>query len=427
MTTSTKTAAKTTSANKTAETKTNVETKQPVAKTTAVKAPAKTTAAKTAETKQPVAKTTEQKVVETKQPEQNVQTNVENENENSEKQAVTVTIEKGQLYGKPFSGTYELVNTSFERKVRPHNAHRGDGKVVIIDENGEQKAVWVFKNDIKINGEYVAPYARFKRENPIHSAPLHAPETVEEMKERITKRFNVMNLMTKGLIQGSIRSLIISGAPGIGKTYTLDKELQRANDAGEIEYTSINGKISGIGLYARLWETREKGSILLLDDVDVFSSEDVLNLLKAALDSGEKRKVCWSTASSYLEEKEIPKEFDYEGTIVFITNTDVDREVKRGTKIAPHLDALVSRSVYLDLGVHSNSEIMVRVEEVIRNTTMLQNVGLNADDTLEVLEWMKENVKRLRNVSLRTALYIASFILTDRENWKEIAEVTQFV
>lgn len=352
---------------------------------------------------------------------------VTNETTDENKTVATVTIEKGQLYGKPFSGTYELVNASFERKVRPHNAHRGDGKVIIIDENGEQKAVWVFKNDIKINGEYVSPAARFKQQNPVHVSALHAPESVEDMKLRISKRFNVMDLMTKGLIKGSIRSLIISGAPGIGKTYTLDKELQLAHDDGEIEYTSLNGKISGIGLYARLWESREKGSILLLDDVDVFSSEDVLNLLKAALDSGDKRKVCWSTASSYLEEKEIPKEFEFEGTVVFITNTDIDREVKRGTKIAPHLDALVSRSVYLDLGVHSNSEIMVRVEDVIMNTDMLQKIGLSDADTIEILEWMKDNVKRLRNVSLRTALYIASFIITDRQNWKEIAEVTQFV
>jgi hypothetical protein len=110
---------------------------------------------------------------------------------------------------------------------------------------------------------------------------------------------------------------------------------------------------------------------------------------------------------------------------VFITNVDIDKELERGSKLAPHLHALVSRSVYLDLGVHSNEEIMVRVEDVITTTNMLQRVGLSDADTIEVLEWMKENIKRLRNVSLRTALYLASFVITDRQNWKEIAEVTQ--
>lgn len=158
--------------------------------------------------------------------------------------------------------------------------------------------------------------------------------------------------------------------------------------------------------------------------MDVFSDMDILNLLKAALDTGETRKVCWSTASSYLEEKGIEREFEFKGTIVFITNVDIDRELDRGTKLAPHLQALVSRSVYLDLGVHTNEEIMVRVEDVILSTDMMQKRGLSDEETYKALSWMKVNVNRLRNVSLRTALYLADFIMTDKNGWEEIATVT---
>jgi replication-associated recombination protein RarA len=262
-----------------------------------------------------------------------------------------------------------------------------------------------------------------KVESPM-AAPL-VTETVEEMKARINKRFNVMNIMTNGIINKTIRSLIISGAPGIGKTYTLNRDLEQADADGEIEYSIVNGKMSPIGLYCKLYECKESNSVLVLDDVDVFSSEDALNVLKAALDTSETRKVCWSTSSSYLKDEGIPTEFEFEGTIVFITNVDMDREIARGSKLAPHLDALLSRSVYLDLGVHTNEEIMVRVEDVIMNTTMMEKAGLTAAETSEVLEWMKANVKRLRNVSLRTALYLASFVTTDRQGWQEIAEVTQ--
>ena len=177
-------------------------------------------------------------------------------------------------------------------------------------------------------------------------------------------------------------------------------------------------------MYCRLWESREANSVLLIDDVDVFSDMDILNLLKAALDSGEKRKVCWSTASSFLDDKGIPNEFEFEGTVVFITNVDIDRELERGSKLAPHLNALVSRSVYLDLGVHTNEEIMVRVQDVVMTTNMLQNRGLKNSEVIEVLEFMKDNVNSLRNVSLRTALYIGDFVATDRKNWRTIAEVT---
>lgn len=320
-----------------------------------------------------------------------------------------VQINKGTFRGNDFSGKYVATKTWFPDTVPAHEAHLGDGKVFVMVD-GKERGVWVFKSDIEMEGMEVSPLATV--------------ESVEEMKQRINKRFTVMNMMTKGIITGNIRSLIISGAAGIGKTYSLDKALKTAHEYGEIVYKSINGKISGIGLYEQLWNNRDANSVLLIDDVDVFSDMDMLNLLKAALDTGETRKVCWSTASSYLDDKNIDKEFEFEGTIVFITNVDIDKELERGSKLAPHLHALVSRSVYLDLGVHSNEEIMVRVEDVILNTNMMQKRGLSDAQTSMALNWMKANVTKLRNVSLRTALYLADFVATDANGWEEIAEVT---
>lgn len=302
-----------------------------------------------------------------------------------------VQINKGTFRGNDFSGKYVATKTWFPDTVPAHEAHLGDGKVFVMVD-GKERGVWVFKSDIEMEGMEVSPLATV--------------ESVEEMKQRINKRFTVMNMMTKGIITGNIRSLIISGAAGIGKTYSLDKALKTAHEYGEIVYKSINGKISGIGLYEQLWNNRDANSVLLIDDVDVFSDMDMLNLLKAALDTGETRKVCWSTASSYLDDK------------------NIDKELERGSKLAPHLHALVSRSVYLDLGVHSNEEIMVRVEDVILNTNMMQKRGLSDAQTSMALNWMKANVTKLRNVSLRTALYLADFVATDANGWEEIAEVT---
>lgn len=322
----------------------------------------------------------------------------------------TVIITKGTYFGKPISGTFELVKTWLPGRetLNETEAALGDGKVFVII-NGKERGVWVFNEDIKMDGV---------------ERKVEVVKSVDEMKEQIRKRFGVMSLMSKGIINGNVRSLIISGAAGIGKTYSLDKALQKANDDGKIQYSMVNGKISGIGLYVKLYENRFSNSVLLVDDVDVFSDMDILNLLKAALDSGDKRMVCWSTASSFLEEKKIPNSFEFEGTIVFITNVDVDRELEKGSKLSPHINALVSRSVYLDLCVHTNEEIMIRVEDVIMTTDMLQKRGLKHSEVIEVVHFMKDNIARLRNVSLRTALYIADFVMTDSKEWKNIAEVT---
>ncbi|ARB05883.1 hypothetical protein fHeYen901_110 [Yersinia phage fHe-Yen9-01] len=320
-----------------------------------------------------------------------------------------VQINTGTYRGNEVSGKFIASRVWFPEVVPSHEEHLGDGKVFVTI-GGKERGVWVFKKDVVMDN--------------MPESQVIEVESYDEMKQRIKKRFNVMNLMTNGIIGGNIRSLIISGAAGIGKTFSLDKALTRADERGDIEYTSINGKVSGIGLYERLWNSREKNQVLLIDDVDVFSDMDILNILKAALDSGEKRKVCWSTASSYLADAGIPTEFDFEATIVFITNVNIDRELERGSKLSPHLNALISRSVYLDLGVHTNEEIMSRVEDVVMTTDMLQKRGLSNSETIEALQWMQLNVNRLRNVSLRTALYVADFISTDRHNWKEIAEVT---
>lgn len=327
----------------------------------------------------------------------------------------TVTIKKGTYRGKEISGTFEYMSKWFPDSVSDKDLHLGNGKIGVFMD-GKERGIWVFHGDYEIHG---------LPESEMPMVTLPKIETVDEMRERIQKRFDVMDIMAKGVIQGTIRSLIISGAPGIGKTYTLNRDLEDAAASKQINYTLLNGKMSPIGMYCKLYENSSANSVLVLDDVDVFSSEDSLNLLKAALDTSETRKVCWSTASSYLDEMGIPQEFEFEGTIIFITNVDIDRELSSRSKIAPHLDALVSRSVYLDLGVHTNEEIMVRVTDVILNTDMMAKAGLGARDTVDVLEWMKENVSRLRNVSLRTALYLASFVKTDPKNWKQIAEVTQ--
>lgn len=320
-----------------------------------------------------------------------------------------VTIKNGKFSGREINGTFELVRPfTFWNNSKQREEQGKNGKVTIVME-GMTKGIWVNSEDCTYDGEAVV---ETKKE-----------PTNEEIKEKIRKRFDVMNKMGTGIISGIIRSLIVSGAPGIGKTFSLEKMLEKAQDKGKIQYDIIKGKISAIGLYVKLFENREAGCVTVLDDIDVFGDEDTLNILKAALDTGEERWISWGTASSWLEDRDIPNTFLYDGSVVFITNMDVDRELERSSKLTPHLDALISRSIYLDLGVHTNKDIMIRVEDVIASTSMLKDKGLSTFQETELIEWMKENVDRLRNVSLRTALFIADFMKTDSD-WRDISEVT---
>lgn len=251
-----------------------------------------------------------------------------------------------------------------------------------------------------------------------------AVKMVDEAK-LIRERFDVLAVLADGVAQKNVRSLIVAGAPGVGKTHTLEARLSAAEASGQVKsLTTIKGSISPIGLFVQLWENRDAGQVLMLDDIDaVFADEEAMNLLKGALDTTKTRRISWAKASSFLRDNDIPNTFDYNGQIVFITNTNPDAVIEKGGKLAPHMAALVSRSVFLDLCIHNPQQIMVRVEQVMSESSMLEELGLSKGQAAEVLGWMNQNLDRLRAVSLRTVIQLASFIKTS-PNWVSLAQAT---
>lgn len=241
----------------------------------------------------------------------------------------------------------------------------------------------------------------------------------------IRERFDVLGVLADGVADRNIRSLIVAGAPGVGKTHTLEAKLEAAKKKGKVkDVVVIKGSISPIGLYVQLWENRKSGNVILLDDIDsVFADEEALNLLKGALDTTKKRRISWAKASSFLRDNDIPNAFDYEGQIVFITNTDPDAVIAKGGKMAPHMGALLSRSVFLDLCIHDSKSIMIRVEQVLAESSMLSDLSVTKGQAAEIIGWMNKNLDRLRSVSLRTVIQLAGFIKTS-SNWQVLANNT---
>lgn len=248
---------------------------------------------------------------------------------------------------------------------------------------------------------------------------------LKEKADKIKERFDVLSLLGDGVADKNIRALIVAGAPGVGKTHTLDAKLTAAERAGKIRsLITIKGSISPIGLYVTLFENREAGCVIMLDDIDsVFGDEEAMNLLKGALDTTKTRRISWAKASSFLRDQDIPNSFDYNGQIVFITNTDPDAVIAKGGKMAPHMAALLSRSVFLDLCIHDPKSIMIRVEQVLGESSMLADLDLSKAQAAEILGWMTKNLGQLRTVSLRTVIQLASFMKT-APNWQSLASAT---
>lgn len=244
-------------------------------------------------------------------------------------------------------------------------------------------------------------------------------QTTEEIEAKLELRFNTLIKMTKAAAKNRIPSMIVSGPAGLGKTYEIEKALGETG----IDFTFAKGHVSPFGLYQLLYNNHRHGSVLVMDDADsVFDNEITLNLLKGATDSTDKRMIGWH--SSAAEKMDLPDEFEFRGTIIFITNIDFDAVINKGGKLSPHFEALVSRSHYLDLGMKTKKDYMVRIHQVVKRSDILTSRGLYGDQEKELLDFIDTNQDNLRELSLRMVVKLAGLMGFDREGWRDIAKVT---
>lgn len=247
-------------------------------------------------------------------------------------------------------------------------------------------------------------------------------ETDAEILARITDRFDILEKLSESAAHGDTRALIVSGPPGLGKTHTVTETII----PNAVQSKILSGSASPIGLFRALWETRFKGSVLVIDDCDsVFYDLGALNLIKAACDSTKKRTIRWCTdyhMSAPDGDDKPEKEFEYEGTLIFITNIDFDKSIKQGSKIAPHIEALLSRAHYLSLGIRNRRDYLIRIVDVIQ--TMYKKGEFNKEEAQDAIKFIMANATSLRELSVRTAIKLTQLRHALPNDWERTARVT---
>ena len=262
---------------------------------------------------------------------------------------------------------------------------------------------------------------------PVVNKEPKVEETEEQAIERIRERFSILDLMTNAIAEGNVRGLIVSGPPGVGKSFGVEKVLDDyemlTKLAGKPPRTEIvKGSLTAIGLYKTLYDSSNSGDILVFDDADSILFDEVcLNMLKAVLDSGEKRKVSWKSESASLRREGIPDQFEFKGGVIFITN--VNFENVRSKKIKDHLAALMSRCHYLDLAMDTMRDRFIRIRQIVKDG-MLDKYGFGTEGNQDIITFMEDNQNRLREVSLRMVTKIADLRKMDSTNWMRLAETT---
>jgi len=256
-------------------------------------------------------------------------------------------------------------------------------------------------------------------------------ETDDEIKERLRERFQILEDMTKAAKSGKVRAMIVTGPPGVGKSYGVEHVLSRhdlladiANDEKLKKYEVVKGAMSALGLYRKLYEYSDRKCVLVFDDCDSVLLDDLsLNILKAALDSSDKRMIHWNTDSHVLDREGIPNKFEFRGGAIFITN--IKFEHVKSKKLKDHLDALESRCHYLDLTIDTEREKILRIRQIVEDGMLDKYEFDNPEGAVsELLAFIDTNKKKLRELSLRMVLKLADLRQSFPDRWERVAEVS---
>ena len=261
----------------------------------------------------------------------------------------------------------------------------------------------------------------------VASAETAKVETDDQIIERLRERFEILEDMTYAACDGVVRGMVVTGPPGVGKSFGVEKVLKEAGIMKKLSQDSLRrfgvekGAATPIGLYQLLYDYSASGSVLVLDDCDsVLYDELSLNLLKAALDSSPKRTLSWRSESRALANNGVPDTFEFKGSIIFITNVKFERT--RG-KLKDHLDAIMSRCHYLDLTLDTMRDKFLRCKQIVADG-MLTSYKFSEEEQTELMTYIVDNKNKLREMSLRMVLKIADLKKMNSSKWKSYAEST---
>lgn len=253
----------------------------------------------------------------------------------------------------------------------------------------------------------------------VHPAPKKQIDPALQF--NINERFTILEHFVDMVASFTIPSAIITGEGGLGKTHTVLKTLKTAgitdlrdaeiganvNGGSRKMFSIVKGFSTAKGLFRTLFENRH--SIVVFDDCDSILRDPVAaNLLKAALDSYDRRIITWN-AEGFIDDG-LPRSFEFTGGVIFISNLPMYKIPQ----------ALLSRSMPADVSM-TRHEIIERMETIVRDADFLPEFEMSMKS--EALEYIAENAHRpeIKAINLRTLINVTKTRATKPEHWKRLA------
>ena len=204
--------------------------------------------------------------------------------------------------------------------------------------------------------------------------------------------FDNLTRLTKMVGRGIQPSLVITGMAGTGKTHLVKETLKSMGLRESYEFVHFKGRATAAGLFITLYQNSDK--VVVLDDCDsVFKDDDAVNILKAALDSYDTRKISYISSRPLKDEygEPLPAHFEFTGRIIFISNIEQSR-----------LDAAIrSRSFVSDISMNT-TQMFKRMEQLM--PTMEKTIPLAAKQ--QALDIMKRLDEKFAGIDINLRSFI---------------------
>ena len=245
--------------------------------------------------------------------------------------------------------------------------------------------------------------------------------TDDEILADIVMRFDTMNEMVMAATNGLSRSLFCQGPAGVGKSTGIMEALEKTK--AEVEL--IKGFCTPLELYSVLYANRHTKNIIVFDDADgIFADEVCMNLLKAATDSTSRRVISWRSSKDMYDADgdSLPSTFEFNGSVIFITNKDFNLEIAKAGKLACHFEALRSRAHCISLNIHTKREYVIHLKNVIATKPILD--AFSKASKQEIVDFIDENQDKFIELSLRMIKKLADLVKINPKNWKNLAKIT---
>lgn len=259
--------------------------------------------------------------------------------------------------------------------------------------------------------------------------------------KRVVENFDMVYTMTQNFVlnsnpnskmgESALKGLCIPGDAGLGKTHFVKKALIDLNAENNVEYIS-GGSITAAALYVKLYLNKERGRIVVLDDVDIVhrsgkDKSDMIDMIKGATATQFERRISWETSQSnpLMKQHNVPGNFIFDGSIIWITNDTMD-EIAKATK--NHWVAIMSRFTWIPCFFNDDEKVLYTLHciteyDMLGKKCFAKKGGYPKDVINDTIEYIEQYYDRLAECTPRMAIKIADLRHFNKDNWKTLVRI----